>query len=52
MTNRVLILFNRALDTTTRVMSTPSGVAPHRLRTYGRNSRDGQPHYFGTSIPD
>jgi hypothetical protein len=51
MTNRVLILFNRALDSTATAVSTPSGVAPHRLRTYGRNSRTGLPHYFGSRIP-
>ena len=52
MTNRVLLLINRALSGVGEAVSTPSGVNVDLLRAYGRHDSDSLPHYFGNEIPD
>lgn len=52
MTNRVLLLINRALSGAGEAMRTPSGVNVDLLRSYGRHDASGLPHYFGNEIPD
>jgi hypothetical protein len=52
MTNRVLLLINRALSGAGEAMATPSGVNVDLLRAYGRHDSNGLPHFYGNEIPD
>jgi len=52
MTNRVLILINRALSGAGEAMATPSGVNVDLLRAYGRHDSSHLPHFYGNEIPD
>ena len=50
MTNRVLILLNRALDGAGEAVRTPSGVNPDLLARYAPRGPNGELDFFGNEV--
>jgi len=50
MTNRVLLLINRALDGAGEAVRTPSGVNPHVLSRYAPRGPNGELDFFGNEV--
>jgi hypothetical protein len=50
MTNRVLLLLNRALSGAGEAIATPSGVNPELLRSYAPKGPNGELDFYGNEV--